>query len=124
MSDSLPLYRDGKAFYLDLTFWIENGKLMAKEEHSAPYVVDWIYVEDEYMEAFRQIEATLKVKYPDSQIITAFQEWPNASDGKAAGVRFGQWFCNHHPEIRQDSTLWNLENPKEALVYLLNHYSL
>ena len=49
------------------------------------------------------------------QIDKDFRDWNTALDGKIAGIRFGQFFCNRH---KLHHSLFYLPDSKEALAYI------
>lgn len=55
--------------------------------------------------------------YSTQQIREDFATWSKTQ--KKQGIRFGQYFCNQHDDMRSDSKLWNMADAKEALNYLL-----
>ena len=61
-------------------------------------------------------------KFPDWQILEAYHLWSVNLDGKIAGQRFGQYFCNMHKV--QDNKLFYMGDNKEALIYINQNYRI
>lgn len=64
-----------------------------------------------------------KILYPQWQVLEDYSKWSVDLQGKIVGVRFGQWFCNHHDDVHQDNKLFYMTDNTAALEYILQTYS-
>ena len=57
--------------------------------------------------------------YSQAQIQEDWTTW--SKQQKKLGIRFGQYFCNVHPDMHSNSKLFNEPDNRAALNYLLQN---